>query len=764
MSITSVQNLLNNAVDPNSPGGERIWKLELKDAWTEAQPASGEAIPPEVSALFEDLVDDDLSHGARRLLGEIMDELATQPQAPTSPSTQLNPGTAPKYPVFLNATSWPVADSTLQGVPAADKIEEGFYRLALLVSHANEGGFPLDAIANMQLGQKSALVDKAIQVAEASKDPNSTLLAGLDAEKQMQARSSAFTVLYYLGKSLVSQGPQAALNSRVHTAMVDMTMGEDNKWLGKHMAQILSRRDYKNSLSTNQVASCNAAFEAHHPQKFDVGNILDSEGYITWEHIAGQGEGFVRSFSANLVKQAIGGENFKKTAESWGEKDFELTFSTPRGDQGRVKGVRIKIKEFRDDMFDSVGKNIGISYGGHSNIGLNQEASLERAIARGLTTAKPQIALLDLCAGLDNLDDDMKALGNLEVLTTYSSSYFWKGEVTDDQGTFDGVRDSEGMRALMAMFDGLSKEHNYEQMRTAVSREIYSWQHSRNPNIVFPTAKDYQEVRWMHLDGDADGKMDTADVFFQFDLAKVAHKPATEFVWQDNGPAHLLDGSAVKNAILDLNVATHYNSSTHGRSQFQHNFVANGYFDGTPSDPPIRFHKAKVGHTNKQMIFATVNSGLAHTSREALSALTQYQSILHGNDEGLISTLSETDSKLLALSFAGFRLNYDSKSRSNDQRVWAQMLGTLNLPLDLPYGPMAHLLDEEHHDYAGSLKIVEEYKKSIPQASLDALADKEIGRWMPPPAPPVVDGTNVGTDTTGTDAAGTDTTVAPDIN
>ncbi len=75
------------------------------------------------------------------------------------------------------------------------------------------------------------------------------------------------------------------------------------------------------------------------------------------------------------------------------------------------------------------------------------------------------------------------------------------------------------------------------------------------------------------------------------------------------------------------------------------------------------------------------------------------------SERGDINLPDEVDRKLMGLTFAAFRLNYDAKGRFNDQRVWKQLLQVMRLPSDLPYGPLARLLDNEHHDYAGSLKM-----------------------------------------------------------
>ena len=744
MSGSSVNKLIGQARLPTSPGKARIWKSELKKAWAEAKaPEAGDPAGKPISAaeakIFQDLVGSNMSRGARRHLKAILSdipELLQPTDTGTGGADRISPEGS-KRPVFVNDAGWPVPRSEIAGAPQIGDVEEGFYRLALLASMANQTDGKVPGLSNLDNADKSKLVEKAISMAKKSLTAPGGQLPGLSKAETAQLRSSAFTLLWQMGKSTKPTDSSAQLNQRIHTAMVKMADGESHKWLGKHMARMLDRKDYTSTLTATQRAECEEVFEAHHPQKFDVGNILDADGFISWEHVCGQGEGFFKSFTANLAKKSIGGAKFKKVSSSWGKATYELTFPNARGQDGRVKGVRIDVREFNNDMFDSVGKKKGFSYGGHSNIGNNQEKSLERAMLKGLKANSPQLAMLDLCAGLDNLDDDLEQLGNIEVLTTFGSSYFWKGKVTDEDGNkFDGVTRSEGMESLMAMFESLSREENYEGMRSRVTTAIHSYSHERNPNVAFPTLEDYREVRWAHLDGDNDGRMDANDVLYQFGLAEAAKDTGHEFALKDSGTFDELDGDALKDAVLDLNVATHYNSETSSNwGGVEHKFLANGYFDGAGSSELMKF-TAGANHDGKPTFNVTYNSGLAHTTREAMEALTAYQSMLWLSDSGKVDGLSEVDSKLMALTFAAFALNYDGQGRTNDQRIWKQLLQVLRLPSNLPYGPLVSALDAEHHDYSGNMDIVKKYKESLGEATLAALKGTQVGR--PGDGPPLI--------------------------
>lgn len=734
MSGSSVGKLLGQATLPTSLSGAKISKPELVEAWNAALKAeggdpAGKPIQLAEAQLFQDLIGKPMTAAAKKFLQtEILAKipgLIQSGEPGSGPNTPMSPTGAAK-PVFVSADGWAVAQPDLTGVPATNQAEEGLYRLALQISQQGQLGARVKALDDLPMATKAKLVDNAILLAK--KSLSGTTVDGLSENKTNQLRSSAFTVLWSIGASLPASGPSSQLQARIHGELVKMTEAEPQKFVARHFARMLDRPEYQKNLTADQKADTKEVFEAKHPQKFDVKNILDNQGFISWEHACGEGEGFFESFKTNLLKQNLGGAKFAKTSSGWGYADYELKFNPPRGENGQVKGVRIRVREFNDDMYASVGQKKGFSYGGHSNIGENQENSMLKALSQGLKANQPQLALFDLCAGLDNLDDALENLGDVEVLTTFGSSYFWKGQLTGEDGnTFEGVRESEGMKSLMAVFESLSKEEGYEQMRSRVSNEIYNYSHMRNPNVVFPTLTDYREVRWMHLDGDGDGRMDANDLLFQFGLKKLTVTPDKEFVLKNNGPIDELSGEAPKNAILDLNVASHYNSSTEGNAGVEHKFNSAGWFESDKASELVRF-TAGTNHDGKKTVEVSFNSGLAHVSREALEALTQYSAMVQLSDQGQISGLSEVDRKLMGLTFAAFRLNYDGQGRMNDQRIWKQLLEVMRLPSDLPYGALASLLDAEHHDYSGNMSVVSKYKQQLSASTLKALESKSVGR------------------------------------
>lgn len=726
MSANNVSNILSKT---------RITKTDLNRARAEAlrpEPTDQPGKPVDWGELDAILAAQSktLTRAAKAYFPALIAELESLKQSsgePSGDSIRVSPEGA-KRPVFINAAGWATESASTAGQPALPAAEEGAYRLALLISQSVQAGKRPAAIDALPLATRAKLADNLLALAKQSIDAGDSAFPGLSLDETKQLRSSAFTTLAFLNTGLKPSGSTAQLQARIHGELVKMAEHEPEKLLGRHFTRLLDRPDYRAPLTSEQAADVKEVFELRHPQKFDVGNILDAQGYISWEHVSGQGENFFKSFVHNIQNKSIAGVKFKKISSSWGTAEFELTFNPPRGENGRVKGIRLAVREFDDDMYATVGKKKGFSYGGHSNIGENQEKSMIAALSQGLKANSPQIAMFDLCAGLDNLDDALENLGNLEVLTTFGSSYFWKGKLTDESGTeFEGVRASEGMETLVAMFESFAREEGYQDMRARVAKEIYNYAHMRNPNVIFPTIEDYREVRWMHLDGDNDGRMDANDLLFQFGLKTPAKDLDREYELKVSGEVEELNGDTVKNAVLDANVATHYNAITEGDAQVEHALQGAGFYASSDPADLVRFTEG-TNHDGSKVIEVSVNSGLAHTTREALEGLVQYLAIVDLSDQGKISGLDEVERKLMGLVFAAFRLNYDGKNRMNDQRIWKQLLEVLRLPADLPYGSLASLVDSEHHNYSGNMKIVEDYKALLSPETVAKLGAHGVGR------------------------------------
>ena len=754
MSGSGVKDAVFRALSPVGSGGTRLYKAEVEDIIRQAtEPEATDKVDPQTGKVrnitvaeheeLKPLLDLPVtSQNFSRAGAKAWTAFKTDLQSRLLPTDEPGPGPGgnvtpisppgAKRPVMLNGAGWPVVESATTGKPSNTVLEEGFYRLALNVSRAQQLEQGVPAIANLDLQAKASLAKNGIDTLKLIEASNGSL-PSLSAEKTNQLKSSIFTTLWYLFTTVPSS---SQLSTQIHQALLGAAETETNKFYGRFQAKQLLREPYQAKLGAADKADVRELFSEKYGDKFHVSNILDSQGYISWEHVAGHGEGFYKSFIKNAMDKTIEGAKFKKTGSTWDSTSLELTFPTPKvqADGTVVKGIRLDLRNFHDDMFNAVGKKKGFSYGGHSNIGNNQENSVKDALLKGLKANQPQLAMLGLCAGLDNLDEDLKALGNIEIITTFDSSYFWKGQLTDENGNqFEGVKQSEDMEALVAMWKGLIHGDDYEQMERRVDQSLdqFYWvEHSGvDNNYIFPTLATHKSVRWLHLDGDSDGVMDAGDTFFQFGLKKAQASSDKEFQLVDHGlHPDELEGTSLKNAVLDLNVATHYNSQTSSNSQVEHKFMADGFFESEASNALLRFTAGTNPFNNKPIYKVDYNENLAHSSRSALEALTAYAAMVELSDKGKISGLNEVDRKLMGLAVVAFALTNDDQSRFNDQRIWTQLLKAMNLPSDLPYGPMASLIDAEKHDYSGNLTIVKKYREQLSATTVAALGNSAVGR------------------------------------
>lgn len=749
------------------PGEEKLTKYrELRPIMDEllkkdGSKPKGRLSQAAVDALLTLREEEGASAAAKAYIARIKSEapaLLWRAEQPVGVTT-VRPGHA-SLPVFINRDGWPVPEATIEGQPRDSKtLLAGVYGLEEAIRRQLRiSRWSLGDVLAMPTDLKSKMIERLISAANMARDVQGGALPGLTQPQTMELRSSAFTNLVSLAVSL-DKTTNARLIERIHTFVVDLAKTEPDRWLGNHMVRMLNYGAFRTKQTPDQQAISMEAWESRHRQKFDVKSITDDQGFIRWDHKCGEGEGFFESFKVTMQTSAINGAKFKVVpgSESWNGYDLILELNPPRTVDGTtIKGIKMHVARFNDDMFDAVGKNVGtaarpvyqgFSYGGHSNIGENQERSLKRAMQEGKRATAPQIAVLDLCAGLDNLDADVKALGDIDLMTTHDSSYFSKGQVRDAAGKVvvqDGVPSSEGQDILFEVFKSLIGGENYTKMHDRFESVISSWQHTEAPNTHTPIFPNYKKVLDFHLDGDNDGVMDARDIHFHCQLQTVSPDLNNEFKLKplaDGLRVDLIKGTAAMNAVLDLNVASHYHGQIHGQEAIVHKFVADGWFDGDGQKDLVRFSFDEVAPDGPKGILVAYNSNLAHTTREALEALTMYTSMMLLADRGdnaantpSVRGLSEVDRKLMSLAFAVFRLNYDGLPNSDDERIWKQLLTAARLP-NLPYQPLRRMLDAEAHDYSGNLAIVNEYKATLSAEVVRQLENKDVGRPISDPPP-----------------------------
>ena len=700
MPISSMPTLANRTRSSRSPGGNRVYLSEARDLISHAK-RNDILSKAERDVLEKVLSGGNLTPAARNLLEETLRD-GSSPTPSTSSS-------ASPSPLEMNSNGTP----TLNGRPSkaawvhcAQQLADDF--------RSNQ----THSLKATPLEAKEKLLEQAIELLNDSLDGSSA--------SQRQQRSSAFTVAFAVTNSLPKARGTNALRKKANQALLNAATAETHPRLARHMVRLIQTTAFRRNLNRSEKTLASDLFTARYPQSYDVGHILDDDGYIQWEHNVDSGENMYRSFLTNVKATPIGGARFELVNKDADSADFEVTFKRPRGENKRVKGIRVHVKLYKHDMFDSLEKPVGISFGGHSDTGNNQEKSVARALSKGVKATEPRFVYLDVCAGVDGLDDALELLGNVEVLTTLDSSLYTQGKMKDERGNFKGIDTSEMQPTLFAIWEGLSREENYSQMRNRVKKVINPEDHPYHPNYIFGTAKDYKEVRWAHLDGDDDGVADALDLHYQFGLTNP--KKSINFKLIHNRAPSGLNGDTVRDAVVDLNVSTHYHAFTHHNPTVVHNFVSGGFFDGKDSSDLVRFYPAR-NTDGKWVIGVQVNSGLAHTSREALGALVHYAAMLQMLDSGAIDyDMNESDRKTNALVFACARLICDGGNKANDKRIWRELLKALGLPKDLPYIPLAKRLNKEHNDYTGNMSIARGYKRHMSPRAKAAMKDPSSGR------------------------------------
>ena len=289
---------------------------------------------------------------------------------------------------------------------------------------------------------------------------------------------------------------------------------------------------------------------------------------------------------------------------------------------------------------------------------------------------------------------------------------------------FEGVESYEMTPTLLSTWTSIIKGEDYAKMRRRIASGLESDDHVYHPNYVTPTLKDYRAMRWAHLDIDDDGTSDALDIHFRFD---VKDRKSTNSLKPKNirGDVGAINGDTVRDAVLDLNVSTHYNALMSEDYGIAHQFISGGFIEAAAGEPLVQFINGE-NSDGESLVQVVVDKRLAGASREALAALVHYEAVMFLADEDWVD-LSETDRKLMGLVFAAARLGCDGKARSNDQKVWRSLLDATNLP-SIPFSGIAAKLDAEYGDYTGNMKHVAYLKSVLSQSAKSKLRRSDVGR------------------------------------
>ena len=217
MATNSVGRLVSLLQLPESREGQQITGDEAKEIWNEVVRAestdpSGKPVEIGEKKILTDLLEGgSLTSEAKEFLGKMLAEKvpnlladAPEPVTPTTPTAE-NHVLVDGKPLAITADGLPLLNP--EGTPTAGDKEEGFYQLALLLSREQQGELNLDSLKSLPLETKTKLVDNAIALAQGD--------AGLSADEANQLRSSAFTVLFGLARTLPQGTMTSSLSDKV---------------------------------------------------------------------------------------------------------------------------------------------------------------------------------------------------------------------------------------------------------------------------------------------------------------------------------------------------------------------------------------------------------------------------------------------------------------------------------------------------------------------------------------------------------------------
>jgi subtilisin-like proprotein convertase family protein len=609
-------------------------------------------------------------------------------------------------PTFMTPDGVFVSDPSI-AQPNAQQRATGMFHMASVLDDKKtnalrDANLPLAAREKVFAGLEQALKD--VPASGAHLDSLTDLQA-------LQMRASTVTVLLGLLEATGDSGEEAVLKNKIFMAYrgalnaeTDPTLRDSMIWnLHNIRGSLPASMQDKIADLVDQIAPTSPPYDDWFANGNDTLNV-------SWT--TGADEEF---FSGTV--ELLGKKGFTKEDPSATSPPLVMV-KTDKDDNGDDVHVRVHIQVNRDSIFNKMDdpKFQIVGYDGHSNIGRNIPASLNRAPQSN----GKKLIFYGLCAGKDNLHNVREQFPDAQLLTTFNSSYF---NTRTDNGKKVMTR-SENFNVLMELIDGAVHRKDWKKINNEIKRDavLYPWHHpmAGGTNYISPI---HTDIRRTVLDSDNDGQADYLDKLVTFDSQRVATDTRREFDPVDPGrPADKLDGTIVHMATQALNTATGYNSKT--KAYKKGNIIGDGYFTPNASEQGTIVKFERTQKDGETVLLMKVNKNYAHMSVESLRAVAQYSFIKEiAGDEGL----NATDSKMMALTFAAFSIMYDNARWGRDDAVWKGLLEQFNLPPGIPFDPIRRLLDDEHHDYSGNMTHVREWKKAIDPSVLAELAKPEVG-------------------------------------
>ncbi len=540
----------------------------------------------------------------------------TAPAAPTGPAAPAGPGAPPAANAALdraNARLPEIGGKRYEigpdGFPRAARSPGGPVRNdaagAELVYRAGNAlvEAPRGVLRGIGAETQRAIVSNMTALYDAAlEDFRRSPVMNTSAEKM---RSGAAAHLL----AVIEGADSPAVMNEAAAAYLDRALGEPNEALRASMYRNIA--GLKGSLSAQNAAKVAELQKRVIPQAPPYAEWFDPQknptGTLELRHYAHDdcwkyGENPVDGY------KRMGLEVVREGRSERGEQFWELR-GTVKDPTGRNPDLPVHIKLYKThdeilrDMDDP--KVHAVFYTGHSNLGGN----VSEAIKSGPEANGTKFVQLQLCRGQQNIFEVANKYPNAHLSTSRDPHYF-HNVMTVATNTLLGFAAREDYAAIDRRSDIESN------------------------NFIRP----HEETRYQYVDQDRDGKMELdptgGDRFFDV----VKREPDTSVAdlrpRAETRPARDIDGEKVVDGVNFARTLITYHND-HGIPRGSplagiegDRFVAAGWFDAGPNDPPVRISEER-GADGKPVYKVSVNKSLSGQGTYALGALVQYEIFRH---------------------------------------------------------------------------------------------------------------------------------------
>ena len=593
-----------------------------------------------------------------------------------------------KQGVFLDRP-----DAALPNTPQA--YGDGLYRASRLFAEPGA-----NVVGNLSAADKQAVVDRVmVGLRQCAADGNQAGYGG--PTQAAQQRSASATVLREIMASCKGSDPQALLlQDKCLQALSDMVAKETVPGLRDHMAFHVNA--LKDTLATpEQKAVVDKAYEKFAPV---------APPYAKW---------FAGGNNTLNVVCHTGSEFYDSEVKSWEAEGFKVVekgdWSKPSvlekdmaGPGGQVTKVRMRMYNGDSGMFDDMGKQDVhvVAYSGHSGWGKNVPRALRNSPQ---ADGSPKVLLIHQCCGQGITNKIRDKYPETDLVTTRYSSY-----------------EHEDHFAFKTFLEGVAGRKSWDNIHDNIANG--SWNNRRN-NYTTPSD---ELTRMKTYDRDGDGKADLLDRVYDFNAFDVPGDTQTAFEAKEpSNRDAVLAGGRVHNASQIVNTTLGFSDYLEHLER-PNPFISGGYFDaaaGSPeADKMVRIVEKKVdlssmGSTKRAnlpsgpstMYEVQLNRRFAHASEEVVKAATFMEvAMLHGNGS------TKADKALEGLMLVAHSTDIDVEY-GREREIFAGLRDAYGLPDSLTYEDARRNLGADSHIYAGSMKGLEQWKKSLGAAEMQKI-------------------------------------------